>query len=92
MNGALTTLLRRVLGWLCVHTDAHVRGWCPCPACDRGERAARTAYRMPIRHPERITRELPAAQEEWLAAIAAELWPADEYTAIIDQPGEDDLS
>lgn len=82
--------LRRVLGWLCARADAHVRGWCPCPACSAGERAARAACRMPLRHPERITRGLPAAEEEWLAALAGELWPADECTAITDQPrGED---
>ena len=91
MNDALKTLMRRVLAWLCGHTDAHVRGWCPCPACDL-EGAARAAYRMPLRYPERLTRELPAAQEEWLAALAAELWPADEYTAITGQPGGEDLS
>jgi hypothetical protein len=27
------------------------------------------------RHPESLTRELPAADEEWLAGLAAELWP-----------------
>jgi hypothetical protein len=35
------------------------------------------------RHPESITRELPGAQEEWLAGIAAALWPEDEYVEII---------
>jgi hypothetical protein len=39
---------------------------------------------MAARHPERLTGDLGDGQEEWLAALAAELWPADEYTAIID--------
>jgi hypothetical protein len=89
---ALKALMRRALGWLCRHTDAHVRGWCPCPACNDDERTARAACRMPLRHPERITRELSAAHEDWLVALATELWPADEYTAIIDQPGREDPS
>ena len=38
---------------------------------------------MPAAHPEKITRELPGGQEEWLAALAAALWPDEEYTAII---------
>jgi len=37
------------------------------------------------RHPESLTRELPEADEEWLAAIEAELWPDDEYA---DDPPE----
>jgi hypothetical protein len=47
---------------------------------------------MPARYPERITNDLPAGQEEWLAALANTLWPDDEYAAIIaelwrkDQP------
>jgi len=80
---------RRVLAWLCDHADAHVRGWCPCPVCDPSERDARPRLGMPARHPEFITRDLPAGQDEHLAAIAAELWPADEYEAIIDAWRED---
>ena len=38
---------------------------------------------MPAAHPEKIIRELPGGQEEWLAALAAALWPGDEYAAII---------
>ena len=73
----------RVLAWLCARAGAHVRGRCGCPVCDTGEREVRAAIGMPARHPERITRELPGGQEEWLAALAAALWPAGEYTAII---------
>jgi hypothetical protein len=49
----------------------------------RRERAARAAIGMPAGHPERITAELPEAQEQWLAAVAGRLWPADEYTHIV---------
>jgi len=34
-------------------------------------------------HPESLTAELPGADEEYLAALAAGLWPADEYTEIV---------
>lgn len=78
------TWVRRVLGWLCDAAGAHVRGWCPCPVCDTAERDARPAAGMPVRHPEFLTRDLPAGQDEALAALAASLWPAGEYTAIID--------
>jgi len=36
-------------------------------------------------HPESITADLPAGQDEQLAALASELWPDDEYTAIITE-------
>jgi hypothetical protein len=39
-------------------------------------------------HPESMDAELPGADEEWLAALAAALWPTDEYVAeIIDPSG-----
>jgi hypothetical protein len=56
---------------------------CLRAACDQAEVDARKALGMPARHPERITREQPEGDEEWLAALASELWPGDEYTAII---------
>jgi hypothetical protein len=31
------------------------------------------------RHPEALEGELPEPDEEWLASVAADLWPADEY-------------
>jgi len=49
----------------------------------RAERRARKSIGMPARHPERLTRELPEDQEEWLAGLAAGLWPDDEYAQII---------
>jgi hypothetical protein len=56
---------------------------CLRPAVDDAERDARAALGVPPRHPERITAELPERQEEELAALAAELWPDDEYAQII---------
>jgi hypothetical protein len=79
----VTGRLARVLAWLCVRLGAHVRGRCGCPACNQAERDARAAIGMPACHPERITNDLPAGQEEWLAALASTLWPDDEYAAII---------
>jgi hypothetical protein len=35
------------------------------------------------RHPENLKRELRKRDEEWLAAVAAQLWPADEYAEIV---------
>lgn len=47
------------------------------------EHAARTAIGMPARHPERVTRQLGRRDEAWLTAVAAALWPDDEYTEIV---------
>jgi len=55
----------------------------------KAERDARKSIGMPRRHPERLTRELPEANEEWLAATAAELWPQDEYAQIIAETREE---
>lgn len=49
----------------------------------RGERAARLALGMPAHHPERITRKPSRAEWRKLATLCAELWPHDEYTAIV---------
>lgn len=49
----------------------------------RAERQSRAVMGMAPRHPERLTGELPAAQEDWLTAAAEEMWPQDEYTEII---------
>ena len=61
---------------------ARLAGWLQ-PAVPWREAAARSAIGMPARHPERITAELRHRDEEWLAALAADLWPADEYAEII---------
>jgi hypothetical protein len=39
------------------------------------------------RHPERIVRELTHRQEEWLAAVCAQLRPDDEYAEIVKDTG-----
>jgi hypothetical protein len=80
MMGALIAAVR-ALGRLTARTRV-ARG--------KAERHARKAMGMPSRHPERLTRELPDGDEEWLAGLAAELWPDDEYTAIISETRRED--
>jgi hypothetical protein len=46
------------------------------------EAKARADLGMPASHPESLTAELPEAQEEWLAAAAADLWKQDEWMQI----------
>lgn len=86
----MTALLSRALAWLRAPLTAHRRGRCGCPLCHQAEQAARSAIGMPARHPERITRDLPGGQEEWLAALAAALWPDDEYAAIVIETRRED--
>jgi hypothetical protein len=38
---------------------------------------------MPARHPEQLTRAPGRAEWELLATWCAELWPREEYTAIV---------
>jgi hypothetical protein len=78
-------ILARIAGLLSLPVPGGHAGQCRCPLCSHGERQARAAVGMPVRHPERITRELPAPQEEWLAAVADDLWPDDEYGDIITE-------
>jgi ribosome biogenesis SPOUT family RNA methylase Rps3 len=49
----------------------------------RAERRARKSAHMAPAHPERLTRELPEADEETLAERCAEMWPEDEYELAI---------
>jgi hypothetical protein len=49
----------------------------------RRERLARAAAGMAVRHPELLTRRPGRAEWQLLAAWCAELWPHDEYTAIV---------
>jgi len=49
----------------------------------RTERAARAATGMPGRHPEHLTYRPGRAEWCQLARWLAELWPNDEYTAIV---------
>lgn len=51
----------------------------------RRERIARTAVGMPARHPELITRKPGRAEWKHLATWLAELWPDDEYAAIVTE-------
>lgn len=73
----------RPLRGLLARLRHRVRGACRCPACDSAERKARAQLRMPALHPERITRALSGRQEQQLAAAASQMWPEDEYTAIV---------
>jgi hypothetical protein len=88
----VTTLLTRVIAWLRAPLAAHRRGRCGCPLCHKAERDARAAIGMPARHPERITADLPAGQQEYLAALADTLWPDEEYAAIIAELWREDPS
>jgi hypothetical protein len=56
----------------------------------RRERTARATIGMPARHPEYITRKPGRAEWRQLAAWLAELWPHDEYTAIVVQTRRQD--
>jgi hypothetical protein len=78
-------ILARIAGLLCLPVPGGHAGQCRCPLCSHGERQARAALGMPDRHPERITRELAPPLEEWLASVAAGLWPDDEYADIIPE-------
>jgi hypothetical protein len=52
---------------------------------ERAARAARAAIVMPPGHPELLTRKPSRAEWRHLANRLAELWPRDEYTAIVDE-------
>jgi len=58
----------------------------------RSERIARAAVSMPALHPELLTRTPSRAEWQELAAWLAELWPNDEYTAIVGEAKHDDGS
>jgi hypothetical protein len=49
----------------------------------RKERIARDAIGMPAGHPEQVTRKPGHAEWKHLAKWLAEMWPHDEYTAIV---------
>ena len=50
---------------------------------NRREHLARAAAGMPAEHPELLTRKPSRTEWQLLAAWCAELWPDDEYTAIV---------
>lgn len=58
----------------------------------RKERNARAAIGMPARHPEQITRKPRRREWKQFAAWLAELWPHDEYTAIVTDAWRQDHS
>jgi hypothetical protein len=58
----------------------------------RKERIARAVVGMPTGHPELITRKPGRAEWKLLAAWCAELWPNDEYTAIVAEKWRQDRS
>lgn len=66
-------------------TRPHDRG-----RISRRERLARAALGMAEGHPEFITRKPGRTEWRQLAAWCAQLWPADEYTAITVQTGQQD--
>jgi hypothetical protein len=49
----------------------------------RRELIARAAIGMPANHPELVTRKPTRAEWKQLTAWLAELWPHDEYAAIV---------
>jgi hypothetical protein len=56
----------------------------------RKERAARATAGMPAGHPELLTRKPGCAQWNQFAAWLAELWPNDEYNAIVAEERRQD--
>ena len=56
----------------------------------RKERIARAAAGMPPEHPELVTRKPGRTEWRLLIAWLAELWPNDEYTAILTQEWRQD--
>jgi hypothetical protein len=58
----------------------------------RGERIARAAIGMPAEHPELVTRKPSRAEWKLFTAWCTELWPHDEYTAIVAESRREDGS
>jgi len=58
----------------------------------RNEQIARAAVGMPAEHPELVTRKPGRAEWRLLATWCAELWPHDEYTAIVAEAWRKDGS
>jgi hypothetical protein len=58
----------------------------------RKERIARAAAGMSAEHPELVTRKPGRAEWRLFAAWLAELWPHDEYTAIVAEAWRKDGS
>ncbi len=58
----------------------------------RKERIARAALGIPAGHPELVTRKPGRAEWKLFTAWLAELWPHDEYTAIVAEAWRKDGS
>ena len=58
----------------------------------RKEQIARAAVGMPAGHPELVTRKPGRAEWRLLATWCTELWPHDEYTAIVAEAWRKDGS
>jgi hypothetical protein len=58
----------------------------------RKERIARAAVGMPAGHPELVTRTPGRAEWQLFIVWLAELWPHDEYTAIVAEAWRKDGS
>ena len=56
----------------------------------RRERIARAAVGMPAEHPELVTLKPGRAEWKQLTAWLADLWPNDEYTAIVAEERRQD--
>lgn len=56
----------------------------------RKEHIARAVLGMPTGHPELITRKPSRAEWKLLATLWIELWPNDEYMAIVAEQGRQD--
>jgi hypothetical protein len=57
---------------------------------NRKERIARAAAGMPAEHPELVTRRPGRTEWKHLAKWLAEMWPRDEYTAIVAEERRQD--
>jgi hypothetical protein len=58
----------------------------------RKERIARATIGMPAEHPELVTRKPGRTEWKLLTAWLSELWPHDEYTAIVAETWLEDES
>lgn len=58
----------------------------------RSERSARAAADIPAEHPELLTRRPGRAEWQLLATWCAQLWPHDEYNAIVAETRREDGS
>lgn len=56
----------------------------------RRERIARAVLGMPAEHPELLTRKPGRAEWKQLTAWLAEMWPRDEYAAIVAEAWRQD--